>query len=60
MNKHQFNGTIKALVGKAQAHMGRLMGSRSQQARGLAMESQGRLQKSYGNVKAALQGSRHS
>ena len=60
MNKHQINGAIMAMLGKAQAYAGRVFGSVEHETRGLVLQSRGNMRKSYGNVKAALRGSRHA
>lgn len=60
MNKDQVGGAIKGAMGRLQEHAGKTIGSTGQEAKGLARQSAGKLQKVYGNVKAALRGSRHS
>lgn len=60
MNKDQINGAIKGAVGRAQAHAGKTIGSDNQEAKGLLKQGRGRLQKAYGDLKAALRNSRHA
>jgi len=60
MNKDQINGAIKGAAGRAQAHAGKTIGSDKQEAKGLLKQGQGRLQKAYGDLKAALRNSKHT
>jgi uncharacterized protein YjbJ (UPF0337 family) len=60
MNKHQVKGAVKDALGRLQEHAGKTIGSPAQEAKGIARQGQGRLQKAYGNVKEALKNSRHS
>jgi uncharacterized protein YjbJ (UPF0337 family) len=60
MNKDQVKGAVKGGLGKLQQHAGKTIGSSEQEAKGLAKQSEGRLQKAYGNLKEALRNSRHS
>ena len=60
MNKDQVNGAIKGALGKAQVRAGRAMGRNNQEAKGLLTQAEGRMQKAYGDLKAALKNSRHS
>jgi uncharacterized protein YjbJ (UPF0337 family) len=55
MNKDQVKGAAKASVGKLQRVSGKLVGSRTQQAKGIAKEVEGRAQQRFGDVKEALQ-----
>ncbi|MDB5873583.1 MAG: ral stress protein CsbD [Ramlibacter sp.] len=60
MNRNQVNGAIKDALGRVQEHAGKTMGNSEQEAKGLARQGQGRLQKAYGDLKEALKNSRHS
>ena len=60
MNKHQVSGAIKDAVGKAQVQAGKAVGSSAQVTRGGLKQAEGRMQKAYGDLKAALKNSRHS
>ncbi len=60
MNKHQVNGTAKGALGKFQTHAGKTTGNKAQVARGTLKQAEGRLQKAYGDLKAALKNSRHT
>jgi uncharacterized protein YjbJ (UPF0337 family) len=60
MNKDQVEGTLKGVQGNVQEQAGKTVGSGTQQAKGLAKQAEARLQKAYGDVKAALKNSRHS
>ena len=53
MNKDQAKGHIKDLAGKARAKMGSLTGNRSEQAKGVANQAEGKLQKGVGDLKNA-------
>ena len=53
MNKDQVKGFIKADAGETQKDFGRLVGSESQEAKGLALEIEGKVQQSYGDAKEA-------
>ena len=54
MNKHQVNGVAKGALGKFQAHAGKTTGNSAQVAKGTFKQAEGRLQKAYGDLKAAL------
>ena len=60
MNTNQIKGAIKDALGRVQEHAGKTVGNSQQEARGVARQGQGRLQKAYGNLKEALKNSRHS
>jgi uncharacterized protein YjbJ (UPF0337 family) len=51
MNKDQAKGHMKDLAGKARAKIGSLTGNRSEQAKGLAKQAEGKLQKGVGDLK---------
>ena len=53
MNKDQVNGSIKDAAGKVQRKTGEIIGSTSQQAKGIAKEVEGKAQKHVGDVKQA-------
>ncbi|MEP6789945.1 MAG: CsbD family protein [Ramlibacter sp.] len=59
MNKQRITGALKNAAGKAQERAGKAIGSPEQQARGLARQSEGRMEKAYGALKDALKNSRH-
>ena len=54
MNKDQINGAAKDLAGKAQKVMGKAVGSTEYEAKGLAKQAEGKIQKGYGDVKRTL------
>lgn len=60
MNKDQIAGTLKSAMGRAQRQAGKATGSNDQQAKGLIKQGQGKLQKAYGDLKAAFKSTRHS
>jgi uncharacterized protein YjbJ (UPF0337 family) len=60
MNKDQIRGAVKGGLGKLREHAGKTIGSREQEAKGLAKQTEGRVQTAYGNLKEALRNSRHS
>ena len=51
MNKDQAKGHIKDLAGKARAKIGSITGNRSEQAKGLGNQAEGKLQKGLGDLK---------
>ena len=51
MNKDQAKGHIKDLAGKLRQKMGSLTGNRSEQAKGLADQAEGKVQKGVGDLK---------
>ncbi|MEO6625593.1 MAG: CsbD family protein [Burkholderiaceae bacterium] len=54
MNKDQVKGAIKDAAGKVQEKTGALVGSKKQQAKGLARQVEGTAQKKMGDVKEAV------
>jgi uncharacterized protein YjbJ (UPF0337 family) len=52
MNRDQAKGHMKDIAGKAREKIGALVGSRKQQAKGLAQQAEGKVQKGVGDVKA--------
>lgn len=53
MNKDQVKGSAKIVEGKAQELGGKLVGSDKQQAKGLAKQAAGHVEKAFGDVKSA-------
>jgi uncharacterized protein YjbJ (UPF0337 family) len=51
MNKDQIKGATKEFTGKVQRKIGKLVGSKTQQAKGLGNQISGKAEKSYGNAK---------
>ena len=51
MNKDQMKGHLKGLAGKAQQKLGKLTGSKEQQAKGVMKQAEGKVQKGVGDVK---------
>ena len=51
MNKDQVKGAVKDIVGKGQEQVGKIVGSEEQQAKGLDKQVEGKVQKTYGDVK---------
>jgi uncharacterized protein YjbJ (UPF0337 family) len=51
MNKDQIKGATKEFAGKVQRETGKLVGSKTQQAKGLGNQISGKAEKSYGNAK---------
>jgi uncharacterized protein YjbJ (UPF0337 family) len=60
MNKDQLKGSVKDTLGKLQRRAGKAIGSTSQEAKGMARQSEGRLQKADGDLREALKNSRHT
>jgi uncharacterized protein YjbJ (UPF0337 family) len=54
MNRDQLNGAAKNVVGKAQQKFGELTGNKAQQAKGIAKQMEGKVQKGVGNVEQSL------
>ena len=57
MNKNQVEGKVKEISGEIQEHAGRLVGSKSQEAKGHAKELEGKIQKKAGDVQEAVEDS---
>ncbi|MDY0745348.1 CsbD family protein [Paucibacter sp. R3-3] len=53
MNKDQIKGAAKDAAGKLQQKAGEVVGSTSQQAKGLEKQVEGKVQKSYGDAREA-------
>ncbi|MEO7106404.1 MAG: CsbD family protein [Rhodoferax sp.] len=51
MNKDQVEGTAKNIVGKVQQEAGKLVGSTTQQIKGLQKQEEGKTEKRVGDVK---------
>ena len=54
MNKDQVKGTIKDIAGKMQEEVGKLVGSKEQQAKGLGKQISGKTEKNYGDAKEVI------
>ena len=54
MNKDQVNGAMKDLGGKIQEEAGKLVGSKEQQAKGLANQVEGKTQEKVGDAKEVI------
>jgi uncharacterized protein YjbJ (UPF0337 family) len=54
MNKDQVTGTVKEAAGKVQQKTGQLIGSRNQQAKGIAKQIDGKIEQTVGDVKEVL------
>ncbi len=55
MNTDQIKGKIKEVVGEAQEHLGRMVGSKEQEAKGHAKEFAGKAQQNVGDAKEAAE-----
>ena len=51
MNKDQAKGHMKDIAGKMREKLGSLTGNRKEQAKGMANQAEGKLQKGYGDAK---------
>jgi uncharacterized protein YjbJ (UPF0337 family) len=60
MNKDQVKGTVKDIAGKVQAEAGKLVGNTEQQAEGIKLQVEGKVQKSFGNAKEHLKDTRQA
>jgi len=54
MNKDQVQGAAKDIGGKIQEEVGKLVGSREQQAKGLSNQAAGKVQQHVGNLKEVI------
>lgn len=54
MNKDQIKGEAKDIGGKIQEEAGKLVGSSEQQAKGLANQAEGKMQKGLGDAKETV------
>lgn len=57
MNKDQVKGNIKQAAGETQEQFGKIVGSKSQQAKGHAREQAGKVQETVGDVKETVKDS---
>ena len=60
MNRDQVKGAVTDKTGKTQQNAGKSAGSSDRHAKGVAKQSEARMQKASDNVKAAFKNSRHS
>jgi uncharacterized protein YjbJ (UPF0337 family) len=58
MNRDQAKGHMKDIAGKAREKAGALTGNRKQQAKGLAQQAAGKVQKGVGDAKSIARKSR--
>lgn len=54
MNKDQVKGQAKNIAGKVQEAAGKLVDNKSQEAKGLKLQVEGKVQKGYGEAKEAV------
>lgn len=54
MNKNQVKGALKDVAGKVQEEVGKLVGSKEQQAKGLGKQISGKAEKTYGDAKETI------
>ena len=54
MNKNQVHGAVKALAGKVQEEAGKLVGNKTQEAKGLQKQVAGKAEVHLGDVKEAV------
>jgi uncharacterized protein YjbJ (UPF0337 family) len=54
MNKDQVKGAVKTAAGKVQEGAGKMVGSRTQEAKGLSKQAAGKTQKAMGDVKETV------
>jgi len=55
MNKDQVEGMAKDTVGKIQEEVGKLVGSKEQEAKGISKQISGKAQEALGDVKQAVE-----
>jgi uncharacterized protein YjbJ (UPF0337 family) len=53
MNKDQAAGATKRVVGKVQANLGKVAGSKTQQFKGTKLQVEGAVQEVFGDIKHA-------
>lgn len=58
MNKDQVKGQAKNMAGKVQEATGKLVDSKSQEAKGIKLQAEGKIQQRFGNAKEVVQDSR--
>jgi len=54
INKDQVKGAAKDIGGKIREEVGKLIGSKKQEAKGLKEQAKGKVQKGVGDVKEAI------
>jgi uncharacterized protein YjbJ (UPF0337 family) len=54
MNKDQVKGTVKDAAGKVQEKVGQSTGDRDTESKGLGNQAEGKVQKTVGDVKDAV------
>jgi len=54
MNKNQVKGALKDVAGKVQEDVGKLVGSKEQQVKGLGKQISEKAEKTYGDAKEAV------
>ncbi len=59
MNKDQVKAEVKEAAGKVQQKAGEIVGSSSQEAKGLAKKIEGKVQQKVGDAKEALKDARN-
>lgn len=60
MNKDQVKGQVKSMAGKAQEATGKLLDSKSQEAKGIKLKVEGAVQKGYGDAKEVVKDARNA
>lgn len=58
MNKDQVKGQTKNIAGKVQEATGKLVDSKSQEAKGIKLQVEGKVQQGYGDAKEVVKDSR--
>lgn len=59
MNRDQVNGRARELAGKAKKTAGRAVGNRTMEAKGLAKEAGGKVQKNVGDLRSGTRSDRN-
>lgn len=54
MNKNQVKGALKDVAGQVQEEIGKLVGSKEQQVKGLGKQITGNAEKNYGDAKEVI------
>lgn len=54
MNKNQVKGALKDVAGKVQEEIGKLVGNKEEQVKGIGNQISGKAEETYGDAKEAI------
>ena len=60
MNKNQAQGTVKNIAGKVQEKVGKLVGNKEQQAKGIQKQMSGKAEERLGDAKEVVKHAREA